>query len=159
MKKILLLFLYVFPVLFASAQRYEWVSHSNQPWTNYAIPVAVDPAGNVYTLINGPTSIVIGTDTFPSLAGGWGVLITKFSAAGNFIWGKMVSNTGGQVGVGKVAADNAGSVYASLFFGNGGTVTMTDTVFTPAGGQGVIIKLLSLKLILNLIYHEKKSIS
>jgi len=143
MKKNLLLSAIILQVLVASAQRYEWVSHSNQNVANFNAPVGVDPAGNVYTLIgtNASGGIIQG-DTLPSLTGGDGVIIAKFSATGTFLWGSMVNPNNGIISGEKIAVDNAGAVYASINFPNGGSAHLADTVFTLAGGAaGVIIKL------------------
>src|SRR6185503_5498564 len=143
MKNNLLLSAIIFQVLFVSAQRFEWVSHSTQAIPNTWSPDAVDLAGNIYTLIGTTnTGAIIQSDTIPGVAPGNGVIIAKFSSTGNLLWGKMVSCDGGVLGQYKIVVDNSIGVYAVIEFPNGGNVNMIDTVFSSGGGSGaVIIKL------------------
>src|SRR5262245_41090471 len=101
MKKITLLLNILF-VLSAGAQRFEWVNDANVVGGNTIAPVAVDLSGNVFTLIATNTYAVIGTDTVYSITGASGIVITKFDAAGNFLWGKMVNPDGGVIGGEKI---------------------------------------------------------
>ena len=107
------------------------------------IPVAVDPAGNVYTLIHTNTDAIIQGDTIQALTASQGIVITKFDTAGNLLWGKMVNCDGGVLSAEKLAVDNTGAVYASYTFGNGGQVHLADTTFLPSigGHYALIIKL------------------
>ena len=128
----------------ASAQKFDWISHSNQQTANTVTPVAVDPLGNVYTMIwTDQSGTVIGHDTFPGLTFSlYGVLIAKFDSSGNFIWGKMINTDfSGLLGE-KIAVDDAGSVYATLEIHQYATIHMADTIFSPspAGETGVIVK-------------------
>src|SRR6185295_5113926 len=91
MKKNLLLSAIILQSLFSSAQRYEWVSHADIAGTNALAPVAVDPAGNIYTLIHTGTDAVIQGDTVHALTGSEGVVVTKYEPSGNFLWGSMVN--------------------------------------------------------------------
>jgi hypothetical protein len=127
--------------LIAVSQRYEWVSYSTQASANYVAPVAVDPAGNVYTLIHtDPSGGLIQGNAIPCLTPGEGVIIAKFGAAGNFIWGSIVCPDNGIVFGEKIAVDNAGAVYATFNFPNGGAVHLIDTTVNISAA-GVIVKL------------------
>src|SRR5262249_27244223 len=139
MKKNLISSIILLLALAANAQRYEWVSHADIAGTNGTAPVAVDPAGNIYTLIYTGYEAIIQGDTIHTITGSAGCVITKFDPAGNLIWGKMMNVDAGGFTLSKIAADNAGAVYASFVIGNGVQVHFTDTTFLPA--PGLIVKL------------------
>src|ERR1041384_6367074 len=142
MKKIILLTAIILYAIPSSAQRYEWFSHSDQGGTNAVVPVAVDPNGNIYTLIHTSSEVIIQGDTIHTITGSAGVVITKFDPNGNFLWGSMVNADAGSVATGKLAVDNAGAAYATFYWGNGGQMHLTDTTFLPvSGAPALIIKL------------------
>jgi hypothetical protein len=111
--------------------------------TNAHIPVAVDPAGNVYTLVHTNTDAIIQGDTVHTITGSEGVVVTKLDPAGNFLWGSMVNCDAGTFSAEKFAVDNAGATYTSFIYGNGGQAHLADTTFLPSGAGGftLVIKL------------------
>ncbi|MEP7168510.1 MAG: hypothetical protein ABI855_04015, partial [Bacteroidota bacterium] len=131
MKKTLLLSAIILQSIIANAQKFEWLSHSSQasvPGAEEYAPVAVDPAGNIYTAIQtSSTGIVIQGDTFPSLNGQNAVIIVKLDPAGNLIWGKTISGDNGSEAR-KIAVDDAGAIYISAIVLGVNTI-MNDTIY------------------------------
>lgn len=140
MKKTLLLSAIMLQAIIAGAQKFEWLSHSSQASLGaeeYA-PVAVDPAGNIYTAIQTTsTGIVIQGNTFTSLNGANAIIVVKLDPAGNLIWGKTISGDGAAELTRKIAVDNAGAVYISVIM-IGANAILNDTVYPITGSQHII---------------------
>lgn len=83
--------------------------------------IVLDAAGNIYTTgsFAGTRDFDPGAGTF-NLAAGAGnedAFITKFDAAGNFIWAKQIVGAGAQAGL-HIALDAAGNIYVAGTFAN-----------------------------------------
>lgn len=131
MKKITLLSAIILQTLFATAQKFEWVSHSSQGYTNVNnAPLAVDAAGNSYTVIFTWSSVpvIIQSDTFQVLGPNTqGMCVAKFDANGTYLWGKMfcsANSTPRSIGV-----DASGAVYVTAQL-DGGITYSTDTTYS-----------------------------
>ncbi|MGF2412513.1 MAG: LamG-like jellyroll fold domain-containing protein, partial [Ferruginibacter sp.] len=80
--------------------------------------VAVDAAGNVYTtgFYSGTADFDPGTGTFNlTSAGGSDIFVSKFDAAGNFVWARSMGGTNTEFGFG-ITVDASGNVYTTGYF-------------------------------------------
>lgn len=119
MKKLLLLTVSLFALLFANAQTpaLEWAKTFVGNSEAYGYSIAVDSFGNVYTtgyfgsLISGGTvdfNPGTGVDNLTS-AGSKDFFISKLDALGNFIWVKQIGGVGTEEGY-SIAVDAIGNV-------------------------------------------------
>ncbi len=112
----------VFVTKFDANGNFIWARAMGGPAMEYGNGIAVDAAGNVYTV-----GSFEGTADFdPSVANfllfsaslpGWGgdAFISKLDAAGNFVWAKQVGGTG-EDALNAITRDNMGNMYFTGFF-------------------------------------------
>jgi len=108
---------------------YEWAkAMGSTGWDNSA-GITTDASGNVYTTgyFSGTVDFDPGAGTANlTSAGDLDIFITKFNAAGNFIWAKRIGGSGTEFSYG-LGLDASGNVYA--------TGTFSGTVdFDPGAG-------------------------
>ena len=114
---------------FTHAQNYAWAKRMGGASTDFALSIAVDGSGNVYT-----TGIFVGTADFDPGAGtanltslgSYDIFVSKLDASGNFVWAKSMGGTGPDYGY-AIAVDGSGNVYTTGDFQ--GTVD-----FDPSAG-------------------------
>ncbi|MFA6151359.1 MAG: SBBP repeat-containing protein [Chitinophagaceae bacterium] len=120
---------------YAQAPTCQWARNSGGSLSTNGQSVAVDLAGNVYTIgfFTGATDFNPGTGTTTlTSAGNEDIYISKLDASGNFVWAKSFGGKGADMGY-SIYVDGGGNVYA--------TGSFEDTSdFDPGSG---IIKLSS----------------
>lgn len=97
---------------------YEWAKDIGSTGYEYSVGIATDASGNVYT-----TGYLTGTVDFDpgagtqnlTSAGNLDIYITKFNAAGNFVWAKRMGSGGDDESTG-IAVDASGNVYSTGIF-------------------------------------------
>jgi hypothetical protein len=110
------------------------------PDGDMAEAVAIDEAGNRYITgyFEGSIDFEPGAGTtILTSAGGRDIFVAKYSAAGNLIWAKSIGGTSDDRGTG-IAVD-AGYVYVSGQFYQGGPITIGGTTLTSAGGWDMLV--------------------
>lgn len=111
----LLLTLYSIAPLFSQNLDLAWAQRMGSPNMEEAHSLAVDGDGNVYTTgwFSGPATFGSGSPVFT----GAGIFITKFDAAGNYVWAKTIGNSTDDRGR-DITVDRNGNVYVTGFFQN-----------------------------------------
>src|SRR5690606_3609475 len=89
----------------------EWVIGIGENGTDIAMSIAVDERGNVYTTGYFSGNVAFdpgGSATYQ--AQGQDIFVTKFDAAGNFVWARAIGGTGNDQGRG-ITVDSLENVY------------------------------------------------
>ena len=119
----------------ALAQNLNWVKSFGEPNGVTVTSIAVDNAGNVYTLgyFIGTADFDPGPGTYnlSSTGAAYDIYVSKLDASGNFEWAKLWGSTGHDLGI-SIAVDASGNVYSTGWFG--GTVD-----FDPGAGTSNLI--------------------
>jgi hypothetical protein len=97
---------------------YVWAKALGGTNQDFGFGIALDATGNVYT-----TGYFAGTADFDPGAGvanlisggGDDIFVSKLDASGNYVWGKALGGTGGEVGYG-IAVDATGNVHTTGSF-------------------------------------------
>jgi len=122
--------------LLVSAQRFEWLSGSQQT-SGFASPpkIKTDAQGNVFSLSSYSGDLIVGLDTLPD-QGGTSYSLIKFGSAGNHIWSKWFKLGNGNYS--DMCIDANGYVYISLTQNNSTTYIDADTTFSSGPGNWII---------------------
>lgn len=118
MNRYLIILITLFTNLNAVAQSFVWARAMGGNKSDYSASVAVDAAGNVYTI-----GYYLGTADFnpgPGTAnltstGRSDIYISKLDAAGNFVWAKSIGGNGWDDGAG-IALDALGNIILTGHF-------------------------------------------
>lgn len=131
-----------------AAGNFVWAKQMGGYSQDFAVSVALDPAGNVYTTgqFNIEADLDPGTGVYNVNAFQGTNFISKLDAAGNFVWGKTF---GGSTfnGVYKIKIDASGNIYTAGViyslgdFDPGPGTYLLDGRFTASGGHIFISKL------------------
>ncbi|MBK9732783.1 MAG: T9SS type A sorting domain-containing protein [Chitinophagaceae bacterium] len=92
---------------------FSWVKSMGGPIWDFALSVAIDGSGNVYTIgyFDGTADFDPGTSTYNlTSAGNYDVVISKLDASGNFIWADRMGGSDVDYGF-EVTTDVAGNVF------------------------------------------------
>ncbi|MBL0071919.1 MAG: T9SS type A sorting domain-containing protein [Bacteroidetes bacterium] len=108
----------LFSNVYANAQSFVWAKAMGGTKSDYSASVAVDAAGNVYTI-----GYYLGTADFNpgpgtanlTAAGRSDIYISKLDAAGNFVWAKSIGGNGWDDGAG-IAVDALGNIILTGHF-------------------------------------------
>ena len=101
-----------------STGTFVWARRLGGPGEDFGFNVALDAAGNIYTVgrFTGSVDFDPGAETYNlTAAGEHDAFISKLDSAGNFVWARQLGGTGDDVGTG-VALDADGNVYTTGFF-------------------------------------------
>lgn len=137
MKRIILFATCIWMINNLPAQDFIWAKHlpgANSSSGSAGISVGLDLAGNIYSTgsYTGTVDFDPGPGTFDMTGGG--NYISKFDAAGNFLWAKQITvSPGNAVSITAMAVSSTGNVYLTgRFLGTvdfdpgAGTFNMTD---------------------------------
>ena len=133
----------IFVSKFDSAGNFVWAKQMGGGSGDFAVAVAVDGSGNVYTtgFFFGTADFDPGAPTFNlTSAGGRDIFVSKLDSAGNFVWAKRMGGVSFDEAVG-VAVDGSGNVYTTgPFFGTADFDPGAGTFnLTPAGFQDIFV--------------------
>ncbi|MBP9082931.1 MAG: T9SS type A sorting domain-containing protein [Bacteroidia bacterium] len=118
MNRYLFILIILFSNVYAKAQSFVWAKAMGGTKSDYSASVAVDAAGNVYTI-----GYYLGTADFNpgpgtanlTAAGRSDIYISKLDAAGNFVWAKSIGGNGWDDGAG-IAVDALGNIILTGHF-------------------------------------------
>ncbi len=118
MNRYLFILIILFSNVNAKAQSFVWAKAMGGTKSDYSASVAVDAAGNVYTI-----GYYLGTADFNpgpgtanlTAAGRSDIYISKLDGAGNFVWAKSIGGNGWDDGAG-IAVDALGNIILTGHF-------------------------------------------
>jgi len=91
--------------------------------------------GNIYI-----TGRCQGTVNFPGVSltgpGGRNIFVVKYTASGNFVWGKLAGSSGNDEGY-AIGNDSAGNVYVTGYFS--GTANFSGKTISSSGGNDIFL--------------------
>ncbi|MDP1725779.1 MAG: SBBP repeat-containing protein [Bacteroidota bacterium] len=125
---------------------FVWAKSMGGNVADFGWSVAVDAAGNVYTVGNfkGLADFDPGAGTYNLASkGSWDVFISKLNASGNFVWAKTLGGTNFEAAL-SVTVDASGNVYTTGNFNGTADFNPADTLdyfMTAASGDIFISKL------------------
>ncbi|MEO5644109.1 MAG: gliding motility-associated C-terminal domain-containing protein [Bacteroidia bacterium] len=98
----------------ATSGNYAWVKSESGTSTDKALSVSANPAGDVF--LTGYFSGTLPFGSGPSVsANADDIFVTKYNAAGTFLWGKKVIGSADDYGRGIVAPDNTSAYIAGTY--------------------------------------------
>lgn len=118
MKKIVLLFIFVFCFIFSKSQDFEWAKHFGKKQGFLNEDIVSDRFGNIYVSSWFEDSCDL--DPGPAIAiahslGGEDAYISKFDPLGNLLWTKIIGDVGPQY-IRAMAIDSACNLYYGCYF-------------------------------------------
>jgi hypothetical protein len=138
MKKLLLI-IFIFNALVATAQKFEWsagIESSNIPsgisaGSNHQSHVAADPSGNLIICGAYSDTLMLGGDTLVTY-GNTDLFLAKMDQAGNYLWKETIGSIH-QDGVYDMCVDGSGTIYIAFSSNFGVTVFTPDSAVALSG--------------------------